>query len=193
MNTSDTAVALDNLNDGEILTGAVLRPFIDQDKLRGAILSFPGKKETALLHVKQIQGGAPEARLSQLRLGDEVEVKIMIHGPAHARKIWASETALVGERSLVDELSSAAEAKTVFAGRVINVSKFGVFVDMLEGPAKGQRGLIHNSNLYQKGAGLAQICHSLTPNSDVSLQVLGAKVDAAGTLRIDLVLAEQSA
>jgi predicted RNA-binding protein with RPS1 domain len=195
MNTSESNVGIQELQpllDGEVLVGRVYRPFRDQEKLRGAILSFPDRKETALLHIKQIKGESPETRLAQLRCGDEVEVKIMIHGPAHARKVWASETALVNERTMVEDLSSAAEAKTVLAGRVVNVAKFGVFVDILEGVAKGQRGLIHNSNLYQKGAGLAQVCQSLTPNSEVSLQVLGAKVEA-GTLRIDLVLAEQSA
>jgi predicted RNA-binding protein with RPS1 domain len=180
-----------NLVDGEILVGTVLRPFIDQGKLRGAILSFAGR-ETALLHVKQIVGAEPDKRLADLLLGEDVEVKIMIHGPAHARKVWASETALHGERTLVEQLNAAAEAGSIFAGRIVNVAKFGVFVDLTEGFAAGQRGLIHNSNLYKKGTGLSRLCQSLVPGSAVALKVLGAKVEA-GTLRIDLALAEQSA
>ncbi|MDR3615530.1 MAG: hypothetical protein P4L53_18365 [Candidatus Obscuribacterales bacterium] len=190
---TNTATAVQSLVDGEILIGTVHRPFIDQDKLRGAILSFPGRKETALLHIKQIKGTEPEKRLASFRLGEEVEVKILVHGSAGAPKIWASEIALAAERSVLDELAAAAEAKTTFRGRTVNISKFGIFVDLMEGPAKGQRGLIHNSNLYQKGAGLGGLSQSLQPNNDVALHILGAKIDSAGTMRIDLALAELSA
>ena len=189
MNSSESDVGVQGLQDGAILIGTVIRPFIDQNKLRGAILSFAGREETALLHIKQIKGEEPEKRLSGFRLGDEIEVKIIVNGPASAPKIWASEKAL--EPILLQRLNAVIKSKCVVTGRVVDVCKGGLFVDLIDGPIKDERGLIHNSNLYQKGAALASLCKMLQPNGEVFVQVLGATFDT--DLDIDLVLAQQSA
>jgi ribosomal protein S1 len=189
MNTSEANVGVQGQFDGAILIGTVIRPFIDQNKLRGAILSFAGREETALLHIKQIKGEEPEKRLSGFRLGDEIEVKIIVNGPATAPKIWASEKAL--EPTLLQRLNAVIKSKCVVTGRVVDVCDDGLFVDLIDGPIKGERGLIHNSNLYQKGAELASLCKMFQPNSEVFVQVLGATFDSG--LDIDLVLAQQNA
>jgi ribosomal protein S1 len=185
MNTSEANVSVQGpVVDGAILIGTVIRPFIDQNKLRGAILSFAGREETALLHIRQIKGEEPEKRLSGFCLGDEIKVKIIVNGPACAPKIWASEKAL--EPTLLERLNAVIKSKCVVRGRVANVCKGGLFVDLIDGPIKGERGLIHNANLYQKGAELASLCKLLQPNSEVLVQVLGASF--ANALDIDLVL-----
>jgi S1 RNA binding domain len=135
------------LLDGEFLTGHISKPYIQNEKLLGAILSFDGRGETALLHVKQMSGDAPE-RLSELGLGDPLLVRIMVQqGGMGRRTVWATEKG-VEHQLLVDMFESDPAKFKDIEGRVQGVSEFGVFVD-LDGPAKGQRGLLKYSSMSQ--------------------------------------------
>jgi hypothetical protein len=80
-NNVDVAVS-SSLKNGEFLTGRVQKPFIKNDKLLGAVLSFDGYSETALLHVRQMSGDKPAERLAELGVGDPLLVRIMIQQPS---------------------------------------------------------------------------------------------------------------
>jgi len=87
----------DLLVDGDVLTGTVKKPFIQDGKLMGAVLSFDGKAETALLHRKQMIGVDRNRRLANLKLGDKLMVKLIVSGEHPTRKTWASEAEIDNE------------------------------------------------------------------------------------------------
>ncbi len=145
VSTSTPALLL----DGEFITGHVSKPYIQNEKLLGAILTFPDRGETALLHVKQSDN--PTDRLSELSLGDSVLVRIMVQqGGLGRRTVWASEKG-VEHQLLVKEFETDPAKFKDMDGRVQGVSEFGVFVDLVDGPAKGQRALLKYSSLSSNG------------------------------------------
>jgi ribosomal protein S1 len=186
----DTANNIDTsaeLIHGKVLAGLVDRPFIQSNKLLGAVLRFPGYKETALLHIKQMVGADREKRLSDLKLGEEVRVKLMVSGSHPNRKIWASELELSDDDVLTRLLAS--ERKNV-PGRVINTTNYGMFVQLLGGPASGKRGLVHVKNLFGSlKTSLAEYT-AFSPGNPVNVDISDARIDNRGVLRIDLNLTE---
>ncbi len=68
---NNAAVAVpSSLQNGLFLPGRLQKPFIKGDKLLGAVLSFEGHSETALLHIRQMSGEKPAERLAELGVGD---------------------------------------------------------------------------------------------------------------------------
>ncbi|MDR3613861.1 MAG: hypothetical protein P4L53_09840, partial [Candidatus Obscuribacterales bacterium] len=181
--------ASSGIENNTILVGKVERPWISKGELLGAILSFEGKTETALLHIKQVAGDNPSDRLSNLNIGEELRVKVTIAMDGSVRKLRASEKELVSDQAIVDALNSL-PGSAVHAARVVNVASYGVFIDLEEGPAKGKKGLVHNKNMYS-GSGMSlKSFGELVPGKEVFVRLAGqARVDERGTLRIDLAFA----
>ena len=69
-NNNAAATESTSLRNHEFLIGKVSKPFIKGDKLLGAVLSFDGHSETALLHIRQMCGEKPAERLAELGVGD---------------------------------------------------------------------------------------------------------------------------
>jgi hypothetical protein len=192
-NTMDTANNTDTsvqLVHGEVLAGVVDRPFIQDNKLLGAVLRFPGRKESALLHIKQMIGTDRDKRLSDLKLGQEVRVKLLVSGVHPNRKIWASELELTDDDVLARVL--AGERKNV-PGRVINTTNYGVFVQVLGGPGTGRRGLVHVKNLYGSSSGSLGDFTAFPPGSPVNVDIMDARMDNGGLLRMDLCMSAPEA
>lgn len=162
------------LVDGEVLVGKVLRSFTQGGKILGVILTFAGKAETALLNHKQMVGKDPKSRLANLAQGDELTVKIQVT-PEH--KIWASETDV--EVEYLAEILRAQKGTRIL-GKIVNQSKFGLFVELQTGLGAGRKALVHWKNMTTIHAS------PFSPGANVWVDVLSAHVDAKGTLRIDL-------
>ena len=73
------------LQNGECLQGTVNRPYIKENRLLGAVLSFEGRSETALLHVKQVGGLSPADRLAGFEMGEAVRVRITVSSDKDGR------------------------------------------------------------------------------------------------------------
>jgi predicted RNA-binding protein with RPS1 domain len=176
--------AANTITNNEILVGTVLRPYIAREQLLGAVLAFEGKSETALLHVKQVAGDDPSARLSNFSIGEEVRVKVSIATEGGMRKLRASEKELVTDQDIVNKLNSLPKSH-VFAGSVVNVASYGVFVCLA---ANGKKGLVHNKNFVGNGSGMSlRAFGELVPGKEVFVRMLDeAKLDDAGTLRLNL-------
>jgi ribosomal protein S1 len=146
-----TANVLPGLSSGECLMGHILKPFIKDDKLLGAILSFDGRSETALLHIRQMTGEKPAERLAELGVGDSLMVRIMIQQDVPGRRsIWATEKGV--EHSLLIEMFDADKEKFRGIEGVINgLTDFGIFIELLDSPAKGHRGLLRHSSMSENG------------------------------------------
>jgi ribosomal protein S1 len=175
------------LVDGEILIGKIKKPFIQDGKLMGAVLSFDGKSETALLHRKQMVGSDKIGRLANMRLGDEVTVKLLVTGERPERKTWASE-ACIDDSVIIERLLSL-RPKGVL-GKVVNATDYGVFIELQDGPAAGRRGLVHAKNMGNGRAASLSAFTSYLPGAAVCVDVLGAQLDTKGTVRIDLALSK---
>jgi len=180
MNSSDLLV------DGDVLTGTVKKPFIQEGKLMGAVLSFDGKAETALLHRKQMIGADRNLRLANLKLGDKLMVKLIVSGEHPTRKTWASEAEI--DNAVIVEHLMAQKSKT-FTGQVVNAADYGVFVELSDGPGAGRRGLIHAKNMCKGGAASLSAFTSYTSGDLVKVDVLGARIDEKNLVRIDLGMA----
>lgn len=154
MTTESTSVSLtsDRLVDGQILVGFVAKPFIQNDKLLGCVLSFEGRTETALLHLRQMTGEKPAERLAELGVGDPLTVRLMIQqeGTGRLARIWATEKG-VEHAFLLDMFEADKEKFADMEGRIHGITDFGVFVELLSGPAQGHRGLLRSSNLSSDG------------------------------------------
>jgi ribosomal protein S1 len=148
--TSETNV-LPGLSAGECLMGHILKPFIRDDKLLGAILSFDGRSETALLHIRQMTGEKPAERLAELGVGDSLMVRIMIQQDVPGRRsIWATEKGV--EHSLLIEMFDADKEKfRGIEGCINGLTDFGIFIELLGSPAKGHRGLLRHSSMSENG------------------------------------------
>ncbi len=153
----------------------------------GAVLSFEGKSETALLHRKQMVGSDKNGRLADMRLGDEVTVKMLVTGERPERKTWASEAGI--EDSVIIERLLSLRPKGV-TGKVVNATDYGVFIELQNGPGAGRRGLVHAKNMGNGRAASLSAFTSFLPGATVHVDVLGAEVDTKGTLRIDLTLSK---
>jgi len=188
--TNEVARTFVPLNDGEVLTGTIKRPFINGGKLLGAILDFEGRSETALLHLKQMVGANKEERLSAMKLGEPVRVKLIVSGERPNRKTWASEIALA-EDSIVDQV--LAGERQNLAGRIINTTDYGVFVELLAGPGAGRRGLMHAKNFGGKSPASLRDFTMFTAGGSITVDVIDARVDHKGVLRIDLRQSESEA
>lgn len=182
-NVISTADVNGLLVDGEILSGTVKKPFIQDGKLMGAILSFEGRGETALLHRKQMLGGNKNDRLANFKLGDVLTVKLLVSGERPNRRTWASEVGI--DDTVIVERLSADKPKGLF-GKVVNATDYGVFVELQCGMAAGRRGLIHCRNLCRGGSPSLGAFTSFVPGAEIEVDVLGALVDDKGGLRIDL-------
>jgi ribosomal protein S1 len=171
------------LIDGEILTGTIKKPFIQDGKLMGAVLSFEGKAETALLHRKQMIGSNRDFRLANLKLGDQLTVKLIVSGVHPDRKSWASETNV--EDAVVVERLMEQRSKT-FSGRVVNAADYGVFIELCDGPGAGRRGLVHAKNLCKNGAASLSAFTAFAPGALVKVDLISAHIDERNIVRIDL-------
>jgi predicted RNA-binding protein with RPS1 domain len=174
-----------DIANNAILVGKVNRPWISRGQLLGAILSFEGTSETALLHIKQVAAEDPSDRLLNLRIGEEVRVKITIATDNGMRKIRASEKELVSDQAIADELNALPDS-SVLAATVVNRASYGVFV-ALDDVAKGKKGLVHNKNM-SNGSGMSlKAFGELVPGKKIFVRMLGeAKLDDAGILRLNL-------
>jgi ribosomal protein S1 len=172
-----------------ILVGKVQRPWISKGQLMGAVLSFEGTSETALLHIKQVAAEDPSNRLLNLRIGEEVRVKITIAMDNGVRKVRASEKDLATDQEIADKLNALSEA-SVLAASVVNVASYGVFIELQDEIAKGKKGLVHNKNMHS-GSGMSlKSFGELVPGKEVFVRLAGkARVDERGILRIDLAFA----
>ena len=139
-----------SLEAGSCLTGHIVRPFIKDDRLIGAVMSFEGYSETALLHIRQMTGEKPAERLAELGIGDPLLVRIVIQNDGSVRRVQATEKG-VEHTFLIDMLESDREKFKGIEGRVHGVTDFGVFIELLDGPAKGHRGLLRSSSLSNGG------------------------------------------
>jgi len=169
-----------------ILVGKVERPWSPKGQILGAVLSFEGKSETALLHIKQVAAEDPSDRLLNLRIGEEVRVKITIAMENGVRKVRASEKDLVTDQEIADKLNALPEA-SVLAASVVNVASYGVFVE-LDGAIK-KKGLVHNKNMFEASGMSLKEFGQLSPGKEVTVRILSARVDEKGTLRLDLAFA----
>jgi len=180
LKTINTATILE---DGEILVGKVTKPFIQEGKLMGAILGFEGRSETALLHRKQMVGDDKSGRLANLKLGDALTVKLLVSGERPNRKTWASEVG-IEDGTIVERL--VAEMPKRVAGKVINSTDYGVFIELQSGIAAGRRGLVHAKNMCKGGTPSLSAFTSFVSGASLDVDVLGASIDSKGTMRIDL-------
>lgn len=173
------------LINGQTVFAKVLRPFLQSGKVMGVVLKIAGTHETALLHRKKVLGDHRDVRLASLTRGCEVTVKLEIFGTP--RNIWASEIDV--DVNLIANYLLSAPPKRV-EGKVVNQAKYGVFVELQEGPAAGRKGLLHARNMKR--------CHKpllpqqFKPGERVWVDVLGAKVDDEQTLRIDLNISDST-
>ena len=132
------------LANGEWLTGHVTKPFIKDDRLIGAVLSFDGRSETALLHLRQMTGEKPAERLAEMSVGDSLLVRIMVQQEGSKRKqVWATEKG-VEHQFLVEKFELEPEKFRCIEGKIHGVTDFGTFIELLDGPAKGHRGLLRS-------------------------------------------------
>lgn len=127
--------------DGEVLKGRVLRPYIKNDTLAGAVLSFDGYAETALLHIRQMTGSGVKTRLADMKVGDSLLVRLMVSDTDGKRKIWASENG-IGHAQAVAAFDEQPEQFSNLRGVVFSLTKHGAFIEISEGPFAGQRGLL---------------------------------------------------
>ncbi len=141
-NTTIVAKPSAALVDGEFLTGRVIKPYLKGGNLLGAVLSFDGKSDTALLHIRQMSGEKPEERLAEMSVGDSLLVRIIVQQNGSKRKdVWATEKG--DELSfIVDMLNANPDAFRGLEGRIHSVTEWGTFIELLDGSAKGQRGLL---------------------------------------------------
>ncbi len=135
--TSEDIIAVatvsSSLENGMLLTGRVQKPFIKGDKLLGAVLSFDGHSETALLHIRQMSGDKPAERLAELGLGDPLLVRIIIQQEGSGRpQVWATEKG-VEHSFLVDMFEADKEKFHNLEGRVHGITDFGLFIEILDG------------------------------------------------------------
>lgn len=149
---ASTTVTPALLAAGEILTGVVKMPYLKGEQLLGAVLSFEGRSETALLHLRQMSGENPQDRLADLGIGDPLLVRIVIQeaNGKERRGVWATEKG-VEHQLIVESLERNPGDYKNIPGRVHGVTQFGTFVELLEGPAKGHRALVRSADVAPSG------------------------------------------
>jgi ribosomal protein S1 len=184
-NNADVAASC-SLQHGLFLTGRVQKPFIKGDKLLGAVLSFDGYLETALLHIRQMSGDNPAERLAELGVGDPLLVRIMIQQEGSGRpQVWATEKG-VEHLFLVEKFEADKEQFHNLECRIHGVTDFGLFIDILDGRAKGQRGLLRSSSMSTNGRVKLGSFVTYKPGDFVSCDMAEIRVDDSGKLLIRL-------
>jgi ribosomal protein S1 len=146
--TTENVAAL--LSHNAVLQGVVAKPFIRGEQLVGAVLSFEGRADTALLHIKQMTGENPSDRLAALEVGDPLLVRIIIQEEGGRRSVWATEKG-IEHQQIVDLFAAEPEKFKNIEATVQGLADFGVFVDLQSGPAKGCRALLRYSSLSSSG------------------------------------------
>jgi len=185
-NNSADVAASSSLQHGLFLTGRVQKPFIKEDKLLGAVLSFDGYLETALLHIRQMTGDKPAERLAELGVGDSLLVRIMIQQEGSGRpQVWATEKG-VEHSFIVDMFEANKEKFHNLEGCVHGVTDFGLFIDILDGPAKGHRGLLRSSSMSSNGRVKLGSFVTYKPGEFVSCDIAEILVDDSSKLLIRL-------
>lgn len=174
------------LKHGECLTGEVRKPFIKDSQLVGAVLSFEGRSETALLHLRQMTGDSPAERLSELAIGDPIKVRVMVVMEGDERKVWATEKG-VEFQGIVDLLERDRDQFRNVEGKVHGLTDFGVFVELLASPASGHRGLLRTAAPRNSGRVKLGAFVPFRVGAPVIVDVVEARIDdnAKLLLRVD--------
>jgi hypothetical protein len=175
------------LKHGECLTGEVKKPFIKDSQLLGAVLSFEGRSETALLHLRQMSGDdSPSDRLAELAIGDPIKVRVMVVMEGDERKVWATEKG-VEYQGIVDLLQSDRDQFRNVEGKVHGLTDFGVFVELLASPASGHRGLLRTTAPRNSGRLKLGAFVPFRVGAPVIVDVVEARIDdnAKLLLRVD--------
>ena len=181
---NNTAIApvSTSFTSGEMLTGHVVKPYIKDDKLLGAVLSFEGRSDTALLHIRQMSGEKPAERLAELGVGDPLIVRILIQQEGTGRPgIWATEKG-VELALLVDMFAADKEKFSNLEGIVHGVTEHGTFIE-LDGPVKGHRGLLRSSSMSNGRVKLGSFM-TYKPGDCVSVDVAEMRVVDSSKLLI---------
>src|SRR5271156_2259474 len=98
-----------SLRHGEFLTSRILEPYLDKGgKLAGAILGFDNRRETALLHIRQMTGDNAMNRLEELSIGDPLLVRLLVHTEGSKRSVWATEKG-VADQLIIDAFAAKPE------------------------------------------------------------------------------------
>ena len=185
-NNSSVASVSSSLQNGEFIVGKILKPYIKNDKLLGAVLSFDGRSETALLHIRQMNGEKPADRLAELEVGAPLLVRIMIQQEGAGRpQVWATEKGL--EHSFLVDMFEADKSKFQnLEGTVHGVTDFGIFIEIQEGQAKGHRGLLRSSSL--SSGGKVKLGHFIVykPGDLVACDMAEVRIDDSNKLLIRL-------
>lgn len=183
---SSSESATTNLQDGSLLLGRIVRPYIADEKLLGAVLAFEGHSETALLHVRQMSGEDPASRLAEMSVGDTLMVRLSVQSHP-VRSVRATEKG-VELAKIVDAFEKEPTQFVGIPGRIQGITKFGTFIE-LEGPAAGHRGLLRSTlpasgQRMKLGAFL-----NFKLGDEVTADVVEARLDDSGKLllRVDNV------
>jgi ribosomal protein S1 len=185
-NNNAAATVSTSLRNHEFLIGKVSKPFIKGDKLLGAVLSFDGHSETALLHIRQMSGEKPAERLAELGVGDPLLVRIMIQQEGSGRpQVWATEKG-VEHSFLVDMFEADREKFRNMEGTVHGVTDFGIFIELQEGPAKGHRGLLRANSMGSGGKVKLGNFVVYKPGDAVACDMAEIRVDDSSKLLIRL-------
>lgn len=184
--TSENAIGLASsesvpikLQDGSLLLGRIVRPYISDEKLLGAVLEFEGHTETALLHIRQMTGDDPVGRLSEMSVGDTLLVRLSIQeGPI--RSVRATEKG-VELAKIVDTFKKEPTQFVGIPGKIQGITKFGTFIE-LDGPVAGHRGLLRSTppasgQRMKLGAFL-----NFKVGDEVTADVVEARLDDSGKL-----------
>lgn len=165
-----------------IEVGKTVRGTVTSLASYGAFVDLGGIE--GLLHVSELGHGRIEHPQEVLRIGDEVEVQILVIAPPDARgreRISLSRRALTPDPWLGEAAKLAPGARR--SGRVARLETFGAFVEL----AAGVDGLLHVSELAELGK--REIRHArdvLKVGQQVEVTVLSISPE---TRRISLALA----
>jgi small subunit ribosomal protein S1 len=145
---------LEGLAAGDVRTG-IVRNLVAY----GAFVDLGGVD--GLIHISELDWGHLDHPSDVLRVGDELEVKILSVDQERER-IELSRKSLLPDPWPV--VTDALEVGQVVEGRVTNVVDFGAFVDV----GQGVEGLIHTSEMPDGKA----TCARLGPEAPVKVRVL---------------------
>jgi small subunit ribosomal protein S1 len=145
---------LEGLAAGDVRTG-IVRNLVAY----GAFVDLGGVD--GLIHISELDWGHLDHPSDVLRVGDELEVRILSVDQERER-IELSRKSLLPDPWPV--VTDALEVGQVVEGRVTNVVDFGAFVDV----GQGVEGLIHTSEMPDGKA----TCARLGPEAPVKVRVL---------------------
>lgn len=191
--TQVQSIEASGLSDGAILTGRIKKPFIRDGKLLGAVVAFAGHTETALLHLRQMTGENPSARLAALRMNESVLVRLIVkREPGRRKDVWATENG-IEHVHIVEAFSTGRENFANLRGAVHSITEVGIFITMLDGPARGYRGLFRLWNGGDAQATLGSYVE-YQPGQPVLLDVAEARIEKSKLLfRVDNVRKQTAA